>query len=226
MGRTDDALVTDSTNLEASRMWEGQLCLAVKDGLLRYLFENKGDLYNGRCFEMLAALSQHCRPVWLQMLLPHVSCYSTACRGTMSQSYNIGLALTASLWSSWTARLLSPLIHSCYSDLLDQFCTRFKSIKTATINLIVDNIVYHDGFTVHERKNAKTPASALRGPAAASANMDQKGTVWQMPFDWLSKSFSKKVIKTAGLMLLQAQTSAPSAAARTSPGMSLPSAHC
>ncbi len=43
-------------------MWEGQLHLAVKDGLLCYLFENKGDLYNGRGFEMLAALSQHCRP--------------------------------------------------------------------------------------------------------------------------------------------------------------------
>jgi hypothetical protein len=61
-GCTDDALLTNSTNLEASRMWKGQLCLTMKDGLLRYLFENKGDLYNGRGFEMLAALSQHCRP--------------------------------------------------------------------------------------------------------------------------------------------------------------------
>jgi hypothetical protein len=61
-GRTDDALVTNSTNLETSCMWEGQLHLAVKNGLLCYLFENKGNLYNGHGFEMLAALSQHCRP--------------------------------------------------------------------------------------------------------------------------------------------------------------------
>ncbi len=39
-------------------MWEGQLCLAIKDGSLCYLFKNKGNLYNGHCFEMLAVLSQ------------------------------------------------------------------------------------------------------------------------------------------------------------------------
>ncbi len=61
-GCTDDALVTNSTNLEASCTWEGQLRLAVKDGLLRYPFENEGDLYNGHGFEMLVALSQHCHP--------------------------------------------------------------------------------------------------------------------------------------------------------------------
>jgi hypothetical protein len=43
-------------------MWEGQLCLAMKDGSLCYLFKNKGNLYNGHGFKMLAALSQHCHP--------------------------------------------------------------------------------------------------------------------------------------------------------------------
>jgi hypothetical protein len=33
-GRADDALITDSSNLDASRMWEGQLHVAVKDGSL------------------------------------------------------------------------------------------------------------------------------------------------------------------------------------------------
>ncbi len=41
-------------------MWEGQLCLAVKDGDLWFLFKNKGNLYNDRSFEMLVALTQHC----------------------------------------------------------------------------------------------------------------------------------------------------------------------
>jgi hypothetical protein len=62
MGRTDDALITDSSNFEASQMWEGQLCLSVKDGSLCYLFENKGDQYKGRGFEMLAALTHLCHP--------------------------------------------------------------------------------------------------------------------------------------------------------------------
>jgi hypothetical protein len=48
-------------------MWEGQLWLAVKDGSLRFLFENKGDIYNGHGFEMLVALSQHVVQTWFQM---------------------------------------------------------------------------------------------------------------------------------------------------------------
>jgi hypothetical protein len=206
MGCMDDALVTDSTNLEASCMWEGQLCLAVKDGLLHYLFENKGGLYNGRDFEMLEVLSQHCRPDLVanaftsllllfnnvqgnnEPILQYLSCFD----GIIIELLRCKVAIPQILM----VMLFLRAIHSHYSDLLYQFCTCFKSIKTATINSIVDDIVYHDGFTVHERKTAKTPASAPRRPATASANMDQKGTVWQMPFEWLSKSFRKNAIKT------------------------------
>jgi hypothetical protein len=61
-GLPDGAPVTTPSNLEASRLWEGQLRLAVKDGDLRFLFKNKGTLFNGRGFEMLAALTAYCRP--------------------------------------------------------------------------------------------------------------------------------------------------------------------
>jgi hypothetical protein len=61
-GRAGNTLLTDSLNADASQMWEGQLRLAVKGGSIKYLFDNKGDLYHGRGFEMLAALMQHCRP--------------------------------------------------------------------------------------------------------------------------------------------------------------------
>ncbi len=60
--RSDDLLITDSRNTEASCFWEGQICVAVQEGLLQFLFKNKGSLYNGKGFEMLAALNQHCRP--------------------------------------------------------------------------------------------------------------------------------------------------------------------
>ncbi len=36
--------------------------MAVQDGSLCFLFENKGLMYNGKGFEMLAALNQHCCP--------------------------------------------------------------------------------------------------------------------------------------------------------------------
>jgi hypothetical protein len=60
--RSDDALITDAYNLEASRFWEGQLRVAVRDGSLRFLFDNKGAVFHGKGFEMLAALDQHCCP--------------------------------------------------------------------------------------------------------------------------------------------------------------------
>ncbi len=62
MGHADDSLTTDATNQEASRVWEGQLRLAVKDGPLWFLFNNKGSQYHGRGFKMLATLMQHCCP--------------------------------------------------------------------------------------------------------------------------------------------------------------------
>jgi hypothetical protein len=61
-GHTNEALTTNSGNQEASWVWEGQLHLAVQDGSLHSLFENKGTLFHGRGFEMLATLIQHCCP--------------------------------------------------------------------------------------------------------------------------------------------------------------------
>jgi hypothetical protein len=61
-GCVDDALITYLSNLAVSCMWEGQLWLAVKDGNIWFLFKNKGNIYKGRRFEMLAALTQHCHP--------------------------------------------------------------------------------------------------------------------------------------------------------------------
>jgi hypothetical protein len=58
-GLANGSLATDMANLDASRAWEGQLHLAMKDGTLRFLFKNKGSQYHGRGFEMLAALIQH-----------------------------------------------------------------------------------------------------------------------------------------------------------------------
>jgi hypothetical protein len=58
---SDDALVTDSRNAEASAHWEGQIRMAVQDGSLHFLFKNKGSMYNGKGFKMLSVLNQYCR---------------------------------------------------------------------------------------------------------------------------------------------------------------------
>ncbi len=56
----DDALVTDSRNAKASAYWEDQIRVAIQDRSLCFLFENKGSMYDGKGFKMLAALNQHC----------------------------------------------------------------------------------------------------------------------------------------------------------------------
>jgi hypothetical protein len=60
--RSDNALITDSRNAKASAYWEGQVRVAVQDGSLHFLFENKGLMYDGKGFKMLSALNEHCRP--------------------------------------------------------------------------------------------------------------------------------------------------------------------
>jgi hypothetical protein len=52
----------DPLNADASRIWEGKIHMAIKDGSLCFLFENKGDLFHGHGFKMLATLDQHCHP--------------------------------------------------------------------------------------------------------------------------------------------------------------------
>jgi hypothetical protein len=202
----DNALVMDSSHLEASRIWEDQLRLAVKEGLLCYLFENKGNVYSGHSFEMLAALSQHCHPdlvanafTLLLLLFNNVQGndepilqYQSRFDGIIMELSHCKVAIPQILM----VMLFLRGIHSCYSDLLDQFCTHFKSIEMASIDSIVGKIVYHGGFTVHERKGAKPSSSVPCVPTAASANTDWKGTVWQTPFQWLSKATSKKAIRT------------------------------
>jgi hypothetical protein len=52
-GHADESLTNNLSNQEASRVWEGQLHLAVWDGTLRFLFKNKGSQFHGQGFEML-----------------------------------------------------------------------------------------------------------------------------------------------------------------------------
>ncbi len=62
-GCLDSALITDTTNSLASQYWwEEQLQMAVQDGLVRFLFDNTGDLYFGHGFEMLAAFEANFKP--------------------------------------------------------------------------------------------------------------------------------------------------------------------
>ncbi len=141
IGWADDALVTDSLNLDASRMWEGQLCLVVKDGLLHYLFKNKGALYNGRGFEMLAALNQHCHPNSMANAFTSLLTLFNDIQGTEEPIFQYhsqfdGIVMELSHCKVAIPQILMVMLFLCaiysrYLDLLEQFCTRFKLIKMA-----------------------------------------------------------------------------------------------
>jgi hypothetical protein len=87
-------------------------------------------------------------------------------------------------------------LNSRYSTILDQFRSCFKSLDSATIDSVVEDVNHHDSFTVVDSKKEKkhpTPVGCI--PAAASAVTDPKGTVYNNPFDWLVK-WGHKGIKT------------------------------
>ena len=204
-GRPDDTLLTDSSNADASRMWEGQLRLAVKDGSLKYLFDNKGDLYNGRGFEMLAALVQHCRPDLVANAFPSLLSLFNDVQGAEEpilqyRSRFDGIIMELSRCKVQIPQILMVMlflrsIHSRYAEIVEQFRTRFQSIETATLDSIVEGIKFHDGFTVHERKGSKPSGPrAAAATAGGGSNSDQRGQVWRTPFEWLSVT-KRDVIK-------------------------------
>jgi hypothetical protein len=83
------------------------------------------------------------------------------------------------------------VLHVCYADIVEQFRTRFKSIKTAMVDSIVSNVMFQDEFKLVDSKKGKPGVGASnpnqRIPAMATANTDRQGQIWQSPFEWLSK---------------------------------------
>jgi hypothetical protein len=188
----DGLLVPDLSNAEASQVWEGQLCFAVKDGSLHFLFENKGDQFHGRGFEMLATLDQHCRPDTvsntfssLLYLFNEVQKdgkpileYCSRFDGLILEMSRCKVAIPQIL----LVMLFLWVLNVCYSTIVDQFRSRFKSLESATIDLVVEDIMYHDSFTVVDnKKDKKNPGPAGCIPAAASTKVDLSGDCLEQP---------------------------------------------
>jgi hypothetical protein len=88
-------------------------------------------------------------------------------------------------------------LHSCYSDIVEQFWTRHKSFETTSIEIIVADVTYHDKFILKEpRPQDKSSKPPSQIPAASVAHTDNAGTVRSSQFDWLCKGYGKKGIRT------------------------------
>jgi hypothetical protein len=84
------------------------------------------------------------------------------------------------------------VLHTQYSDILDQFRSCYKELETASIDLVVADVKYHDEFQLVDSKQ-KTPRKG--GPGASAVAIDKTSKEWLNPFEWVS-SFSVKSIKT------------------------------
>jgi hypothetical protein len=198
--RSDDVLVTSPSNVAASLFWEGQLRNAVREGSLWFLFENKGTLYHGKGFEMLAALDQHCRLdsitnafCTLMSLFNDVQGSSEAVFEFCSRFDGMVMDLSCSkiiLPPILLVMLFLRALHSCYSDILDQFWSRYKKLEAATIDSVVEDIRYHDEFKL-VGSDKKTPGGST--PGASAANVNKSGKEWALPFEWLSTYDTKRI---------------------------------
>jgi hypothetical protein len=213
----------DPSNAKASRVWEGQICLAEKDDSLCFLFKNKGDLFHGCGFEMLVTLNQHCSPDTVSNVFSSLLSLFNEVQGDSKPILEYRSCLDGLILDMLWCRVAIPQIllvmvflwalNSCYSTVLDQFRSRFKSLDSATIDLVVEDVMHHNSFTVVDnKKEKKHPPLAGCIPAAASAVMDPKGTVYNSPFDWLVK-WGIRELKLDGLGRLRERVYAPSAIA-------------
>ncbi len=206
-GLPDSVLVTTSSNFEASHLWKGQLCLVVKDGELCFLFENKGDTYIGRGFEMLAACNACCHPNSVANAFSSLLSIFDELQGNDKPILAFRSCFNSLILEMACCKVVIPPLllvmlfllafHSCYLDIVEQFRTRHKSLETMSIEMIVVDITYHDNFILKEphcqEKSSKPP---FQIPAVSAAHTDNAGTVLSSPFDWLCKGYGDKGICT------------------------------
>jgi hypothetical protein len=202
---SDDALITDSRNAEASAYWDGKIRLAVQDRSLCFLFKNKGLMYDGKGFEILAALNQHCHPdtvanefTTLLSLFndsmgesEEIMAFRSQFDGMINNMAHCKIVIPPILMVMFFLRLSHPF----YDDLLEQFWLGYESLEGASLDLIVADVCYHEAFKILG-SNVKVPAGKTPKVAAAAASsaIDKQGKQWGNPYMWLA-SFNIKSIK-------------------------------
>ena len=127
----ESLLVTTPSNVEASLFWEGQIQAAVREGSLRFLFDNKGTLYHGKGFEMLAVLNQHCCPATIVNVFSTLMSLFNDVQGPLEPVLEFHSRFDGMVLDMSRSKIILPPIflvmlflhdlHSCYSDILDQF---------------------------------------------------------------------------------------------------------
>ncbi len=153
---------------------------------------------------MLAALDQHCRPDTVANAFTTLMSLFNDAQGNSEPIMEFCSCFGGMVMDMMQCKIVVPPIflmmfflcalHGCYTDLLEQFCSRFKVLEDASVNSVVKDVHYHDSFTLASPKKSPPPPGSWV-PKASAANVNKQGTKWANPFEWLSK-YGKKGIKT------------------------------
>ncbi len=162
-------------------------------------------MYDGKGFEMLAALNQHCCPdsvvnafTTLMLLFndsmsesEEIMAFRSRFHGMVNDMSRCKIILPPVLMVMFFLHSL----HSCYDDLLKQFCSCYKSLESASLDSILADVRYQDENKL-VGSDKKLPAG--KGPkaaaAATSSAVNKHGKEWPNPYKWLA-SFDIKSIK-------------------------------
>jgi hypothetical protein len=128
---SDDHLITDPSNAEASCYWESQLRVAVWNGGLRFLFENTGSHFHGKGFEMIDVLNCHCRPDSVTDAFTTLMSLFNDVQGDSKPIVEFRSHFDEMIMDMLRCKVVIPplllvmifiyALHSRYSDILNQF---------------------------------------------------------------------------------------------------------
>ena len=131
---------------------------------------------------MLAVLNQHCRPDTIANAFSTLMSLFNDVQGPSEPVLEFRSRFDGMVLDMSRSKIILPPIllvmlflcalHSRYSDLLDQFRSRYKNLETATIDSVVEDARYHDEFKL-VGSDKKVPGGAT--PKAATANVDKNG---------------------------------------------------
>jgi len=209
--------------------------MALKDGGdTWFLFENTGTLYYDKGFEMLQALEDHYCPSSIsntfttllslfndkQSDAEGIHAFRSRFEGNLSILSHSSVAIPQIL----KVMLFLRAIHPCYDGLLTQFASKQKDLSTASIDSIISDAKYMDGFIpVGAKGKPVLPPSTPHCPAAATVITNQNGKEHRSPWEWLA-SYTPGGISSRWSRSMKGNSTASFATPRTN--ISPPNAPC
>jgi hypothetical protein len=182
---------------------------------------------------MLATLTQHCRPDTVSNAFASLLSLFNNVQGKSEPILEYcsrfdGLTQELLRCKVVLPHLLSVMLflralYICYADIIEQFCTHFKSIKTASINSIVSDVAYQDASNLSIPKKASRAGVLLHTCRPwPLPTLTIRAKFGSLPLNG-SQNMASKGLRIAGCMPWWARASAPFVIVMNSRTTSLPS---